>query len=70
MNFRTAASFLLLSNFVVAEQEVVDENCAPIEQLGTPSLERYNYSISMVGTIWSVRSNLVRRMTHLSNTND
>lgn len=44
MNFKSAAAFLLLSNFVTAEE---DENCAPIEQLGTPSLERYNYSISM-----------------------
>lgn len=44
MNFKTAAAFLLLSTFVAAEQ---DENCAPIEELGTPSLERYNYAIGM-----------------------
>ncbi len=46
MNFKTAASLLLLSNLVVADQ--VDENCSPIEQLGTPNLDRYDYSISMV----------------------
>lgn len=39
-----AASLLLLSNVVNAQ----DENCAGIENLGIPNLDRYDYSISMV----------------------
>jgi hypothetical protein len=47
MNFKTAASLLLLSSNLVVAEQVVDENCVPIEQLGTPSLERFDFSISM-----------------------
>lgn len=42
-NFRTAAAFLLfLPNSVGAQ-----ENCAAIEELGTPNLDRYDFSTSL-----------------------
>lgn len=46
-NFKIAAAstlLLLSTNMVVA----LNENCVGIEELGTPNLDRYDYSVSMV----------------------
>ena len=44
-NFKAAIAYiLLLSNLVSAQ----DENCVGIEELGTPNLDRFDYSITMV----------------------
>ncbi len=49
-NFKIAATFLLLSTLVSAQ----DENCVGIEELGTPNLDRFDYSISMVSQFFTV----------------
>ena len=52
-NFKTATAFLLLSNFAAAQLPGDGENCVPIEQLGTPNLDRFDFSVSMVSTPFS-----------------
>lgn len=54
-NFKTATAFLLLlSNFAAAQLPGDGENCASIEQLGTPNLDRFDFSVSMVSTPFSL----------------
>ena len=53
-NFRAATAFLLLLSNLAAAQPGNGENCEPIEELGTPDLDRFDYSVEMVSTSFCV----------------
>eukprot|EP00979_Chaetoceros_neogracilis_P007873 scaffold1698_cov279-Chaetoceros_neogracile.AAC.32 len=49
-NFRIATAFLLLLSNLAALPATGTETCAAIQELGTPSLDRFNYTVS-IGSI-------------------
>ena len=51
IRFTTPLLLLLLSKMGASQQlgeEPIEDTCAPIEDLGTPSLDRYNYETFLV----------------------
>jgi len=46
-NFRITTAFILLLSNLAALPATGEETCAAIEELGTPSLDRFNYKVSI-----------------------
>jgi len=53
-NFRTTTAFILLLSNLTALPATGEETCAAIEELGTPSLDRFNYKVSIVSISFSL----------------
>jgi hypothetical protein len=53
-HFRIITAFLLLLSNLAALPANGEETCAAIEELGTPNLDRFDYSLSMVSRSFSL----------------